>query len=147
VPKRKVVPCVSNYPNAKNLVNFGHREGHCFEFQSLEDEKILKKLEKRQGPLASGQQRPRLCVPASARAVTPRWLSHRPPPHAGVVDHPPPPLHTQPMQLPPPRPCCTLILHSGHAETYSPPLPRWPPSSCPTLLCLSPHSSTPRAER
>jgi hypothetical protein len=47
VPKRKVVPCVSNYPNAKNLVNFGHREGHCFEFQSLEDEKILKKLSDR----------------------------------------------------------------------------------------------------
>jgi hypothetical protein len=53
----------------QNLVNFGHQEGHCFEFQSLEDGKTLKNSEKRQDLLASGPRRPKDACPGQ-RAPT-----------------------------------------------------------------------------
>jgi hypothetical protein len=69
----------------QNLVSFGHQEGHCFEFQSLEYGKTLKNSEKRQDLLASGPRWPKAAcpgqrVPTRARrlrggSVTTRYLT------------------------------------------------------------------------
>jgi hypothetical protein len=104
---------------------------------------VFKSLEKYRKTTGLTCQRPTMaqgCVsrPAHAhtRTATPRWLSHRPPPCTSAIDHPPPPLHVQPL---------SRIAATSRPRT--PPLPRQPPSSRPTLLCLSPHSSAPSTER
>jgi hypothetical protein len=71
---------------------------------------------------------------AHVRAATQRWLSHHLPPRTGTVDRPPPPLHAQPMQSPPPRACRVRVPRSDHAEAPF-------PSSPSTAAKLSPHST------
>jgi hypothetical protein len=150
VPKTKVVPCLSNYPYTQfgEFCTWGRS---LFSISKFRRWKILKKIRKATGSTCQWPTASKGCVSRPVRAhactVTPRWLGHHLPPHAGVVDCPPPSLHTQPMQPPPPRGCCALILRSGHVETCSPPLPLQPPSSRPTLLCLSPRSSALSVER
>jgi hypothetical protein len=119
----------------ENLVNFGHREGHCLKFQNLEDEKSLKN-QKSDKPTCQQPTTDQGCVSRPAHAVTPRWLGHHPPPRVGDVNRSPPPLHAQPMQSPPPHACHALISRSGHAETPF-------PSSSSVATKLLPHSALP----
>jgi hypothetical protein len=142
--KGKFFPVFRTIP-MENLVNFGHREGHCLKFQNLEDEKSLKN-QKSDKPACQQPTTDQGCVSRPAHAVTPRWLGHHPPPRVGDVNRSPPQLHAQPMQSPPPHACRALISRSGHAETLFPYSSSVPPSSYPTLLCLSPRSSTPSVE-
>jgi hypothetical protein len=116
----------------QKLVNFGHGEGHYFEFQNLD----MENLEKIKKVAAPAYQRPtpahgRVSRPARthACAVTPRRLRHRPPPCAGAVGRPPSPLHTQPMQPPP-------SCHTGAEFPFASSLLTSPLLCCsPMLLC------------
>jgi hypothetical protein len=53
----------------QKLVNFGHGEGHYFEFQNLDMENLEKKSKKWQRPLTSGPRRPMAVCPGQ-RAPT-----------------------------------------------------------------------------
>jgi hypothetical protein len=125
----------------QNLVNFGHREGHCFEFRIWKMENFEKNQKSDRARLPAAQAYVSRPACTHVRTATPQWLGHRPPPRTGGVDRSPPLLHAQLMQSPPPRACRALMPHSGHTKIHSPPLPQQPPSSRPTLLCLPPSTA------
>jgi hypothetical protein len=96
----------------------------------------LKKINKVVGPACQRPTPAHGRVSRPARAVTPRWLGHRLPPHASVVGRPPRPLHAQRMQPPPRAPYPHAICPK---EKPFPPLPAAAVELSPTSLCLSSH--------
>jgi hypothetical protein len=85
----KVVPCVSVYLYEK-FSEFWTFVRSLYWISIFGRWKILKKIRKVAGPACqwptTGHGRVSRLARAHARAKTPRWLGHRPPPHTDAID-------------------------------------------------------------